>query len=71
VGGFDDPAFFGDRWARAYQDLTIGPDPAPTVEFLAGLAGGSGRALELAIGGGRVAVPLARCGITVEGIEAS
>lgn len=71
MGSFDDPAFFGDRWAQVYQDLTIGPDPAPTVEFLAGLAGGSGRALELAIGGGRVAMPLARRGITVEGIEAS
>jgi SAM-dependent methyltransferase len=71
VGGFDDPAFFGDRWAGAYADLTIGPDPAPAVEFLAGLAGSSGRVLELAIGGGRVAIPMARRGITIEGIEAS
>lgn len=71
VGSFDDPAFFGDRWAGAYADLTVGPDPAPTVEFLAGLAGSSGRVLELAIGGGRVAIPMARRGITIEGIEAS
>ena len=39
MGSFDDPAFFGDRWAQVYQDLTIGPDPAAAVEFLAGLAG--------------------------------
>jgi len=70
MAGFDDPAFFGDRWASAYKDLTRGPDPTSAVEFLAGLAGG-GRVLELAIGGGRVALPLARRGITVEGIEAS
>jgi SAM-dependent methyltransferase len=40
------------------------------VEFLAGLAGG-GPVLELAIGSGRVALPLAARGIPVEGIEAS
>lgn len=71
VSGFDDPAFLGDTWARAYADLTFGPDPAPTVEFLATLADGRGRVLELGIGGGRVALPLARRGIPVEGIEAS
>jgi len=61
----------GDRWAGAYPDLTFGPDPAPAVEFLAALADGAGRVLELGIGGGRVARPLTRHGITVEGIEAS
>jgi SAM-dependent methyltransferase len=71
VSGFDDPAFLGDTWARAYADLTFGPDPAPAVEFLAALAAGMGRVLELGIGGGRVALPLARRGIPVEGIEAS
>jgi SAM-dependent methyltransferase len=71
VSDFDDPAFLGDIWARAYTDLTFGPDPAPAVEFLAALAGGAGRVLELGIGGGRVALPLARLGIQVEGIEAS
>jgi SAM-dependent methyltransferase len=48
-------------------------DPAvlePTVDFLAGLAG-DGRALELAIGTGRVAVPLAGRGVPVSGIELS
>ncbi|MFC4561707.1 class I SAM-dependent methyltransferase [Nocardiopsis mangrovi] len=42
----------------------------PTVDRLAELAGG-GRALEFAIGTGRVAVPLARRGVPVTGIELS
>ena len=42
----------------------------PTVDRLAGLAG-DGRALELAIGTGRVAVPLAGRGVPVAGIELS
>jgi SAM-dependent methyltransferase len=42
----------------------------PTVDRLAELAG-SGRALELAIGTGRVAVPLAERGVPVTGIELS
>src|SRR3546814_15456062 len=43
----------------------------PTVEFLAGLAGQGGRALELAIGTGRVALPLSARGVEVSGIELS
>ena len=42
----------------------------PAVDFLADLAGG-GRVLELAVGTGRVAVPLAQRGIDVTGIELS
>ena len=42
----------------------------PTVDRLAALAG-AGRALELAIGTGRVAVPLAERGVPVTGIELS
>jgi SAM-dependent methyltransferase len=42
----------------------------PTVTKLASLAGG-GRALEFAIGTGRVAVPLAQKGVPVTGIELS
>jgi SAM-dependent methyltransferase len=69
MAGFDDPAFFGDRWADVYDERTS-LDPAPAVEFLAELAGG-GRVLELAIGTGRVGLPLASRGVTVEGVEAS
>jgi SAM-dependent methyltransferase len=69
---FDDPAFFGERWAYVYdQSPRAGQlDPAPAVEFLTGLAGG-GRALELAIGTGRIALPLVARGVAVEGIDAS
>ncbi len=42
----------------------------PTVEFLAELAGG-GRALEFAVGTGRVALPLSERGVFVTGIELS
>ncbi len=43
---------------------------APAVDLLARLAGG-GRALELGIGTGRVALPLARRGVPVHGIDLS
>jgi SAM-dependent methyltransferase len=65
----DDPGLFGRQWATAY-DGPGNPDPAPAVAFLADHAAG-GPALELAIGSGRVALPLAARGIAVEGIEAS
>jgi SAM-dependent methyltransferase len=65
----DDPGLFGRQWAASY-DTPGNPDPGPAVEFLAGLAA-DGPVLELAIGSGRVALPLAGRGIPVEGIEAS
>ncbi len=67
---FDDPAFYGDRWAAVYDERFAGRDPAAAVEFLAGLAD-SGPALELALGTGRVALSLAAQGVTVHGIDAS
>src|SRR5262252_9112115 len=68
--GFDDPEFYGARWASVYDDRFGGLDPALVVDFLAELAGG-GRVLELAIGTGRVALPLAARGVIVEGVDAS
>lgn len=68
---FEDPAFSGDRWAAAHEDLAGGPDPTDAVSFLAGLVPVGGRILELGIGGGRVALPLARHGFRLEGIEGS
>src|SRR5271156_4678560 len=41
------------------------------VECLAGLAPPGGRVLELAIGTGRVAIPLTARGVAVEGVEGS
>ncbi|WP_433551474.1 class I SAM-dependent methyltransferase [Micromonospora zamorensis] len=66
---FDDPGLFGRLWAADY-DGPGNPDPAPAVDFLADLANG-GPVLELAIGTGRVALPLAERGLTVHGVEAS
>jgi SAM-dependent methyltransferase len=42
----------------------------PAVDFLAGLAG-AGKALEFAVGTGRIAVPLAARGVPVSGIDSS
>jgi SAM-dependent methyltransferase len=60
--------------AQRYDSTGTGMfDPevlGPTVERLAELAG-AGRALEFAIGTGRVAVPLAEQGVPVTGIELS
>jgi len=67
-----------DLWdedtAERYDDISaemFAPQVLdPAVDFLARLAG-SGPALELAIGTGRVAVPLAARGVSVTGIELS
>lgn len=52
VTGLNDPAFF-DRYAHEYDDNDF-YDPATTVDFLADLAPARTRALELAVGAGRV-----------------
>lgn len=57
---------YDDSSAAMYAPEVLGP----TVDFLAGLTGG-GRALALATGTGRVAVPLAPRGVEVVGIELS
>ena len=64
------PAAYGDHIADRYDDLHAHMDPADAVAALARLVG-DGRALELGIGTGRVALPLARRGVRVEGIDAS
>lgn len=68
--GYGD-ATYGDRIASIYDDLYQGLfDVEAQVAFLANLAAG-GRVLELAIGTGRVAVPLRATGLEVLGIDAS
>jgi SAM-dependent methyltransferase len=58
------------RYDRFHSDM-FDPDVVrPTVDRLAALAG-DGRALELAIGTGRIAAPLAARGVPVTGIELS
>lgn len=65
---------YGDRIADIYDELHAdisGPEHVdPVVNVLAELAGG-GRALELGVGTGRIALPLAERGIEVHGIDAS
>jgi methyltransferase family protein len=68
------PENYFDGEIAARYDESTGPyfDPAviaSTVEFLAPL--GSGDALELAIGTGRIALPLAQRGVRVAGIDLS
>lgn len=69
---------YGERLVEDYDDLwrvTMRADAvAPAVSTLAALAGalaGLPRALELAVGTGRIALPLAAAGVEVAGIDAS
>ncbi len=71
----DDPdGYFGERVAASYDDPAdrmFQPEAiGPAVSLLAELAG-SGRALELAIGTGRIGLPLSQRGVPVHGIELS
>jgi SAM-dependent methyltransferase len=66
--------YFDERVAARYDESSAEMfDPSvvePVVDFLVELAG-RGRALELGIGTGRIALPLARRGVPVHGIELS
>jgi SAM-dependent methyltransferase len=62
--------FFGAEVAARYDRETADMPVEPMVDFLAALAGG-GAALELGIGTGRVALPLAQRGVRVHGIDLS
>lgn len=66
---FEPAASFDDAVAAAYDDVPRG-DEQDAVSFLAELANG-GPALELAIGTGRIGLPLAATGVRVDGIELS
>jgi len=70
----DDDGYFDERVAARYDESAAEMfDPAvvdPIVDLLVELAG-SGRALELGIGTGRIALPLAQRGVPVHGIELS
>ncbi len=60
---------FGEEIAKEYDDRPRG-DEEEAVAFLASLAG-DGPALELAVGTGRIALPLSARGIRVDGIDIS
>jgi SAM-dependent methyltransferase len=69
-----DDGYFDERIAAKYDesdDEEFEPEVIEqSVDFLAGLAG-TGRALELGIGTGRIALPLARRGVPLRGIDLS
>ena len=69
----DEDSYFGERVAATYDESADIFEPgavAAAVDVLAGLADG-GRALELGIGTGRIALPLARRRVPVHGIDLS
>jgi SAM-dependent methyltransferase len=70
----DEDGYFGEHVAATYDESPDSVFDAAvierTVDFLAELAG-DGRALELGIGTGRIALPLARRGVEVHGIDLS
>jgi hypothetical protein len=68
VEGFDPARSFLGETAEHNDDRPRG-DETETVALLSELA--HGRALELAIGSGRIALPLAAAGVRVDGIELS
>ena len=65
--------YFDERIAATYDDDAAIFDAKvidPVVDFLVDLAG-RGRALEFGVGTGRIALPLARQGVSVHGIDVS
>lgn len=72
MDGVEHADIWDEEAARRYDTPGVGmfaPEVlGPAVERLRALAG-NGRALEMAIGTGRVAVPLAEAGVAVAGIE--
>ncbi len=69
-----DPSTYGDRFAEVYDDwyADVTDVDACTARLAALVAeGGGGPVLELGVGSGRLAVPLAQRGLEVHGIDAS
>jgi SAM-dependent methyltransferase len=73
-GVSSEDGYFDERVAARYDETSAAMGEAavvePVVDLLAELAG-DGRALELGIGTGRIALPLAQRGVPVHGIELS
>lgn len=64
-----DSESYGAHWAPYYDELFT--EFEEEVNFLRDLAGRPPRALELAVGSGRIAIPLSRSGVAVTGIDIS
>jgi len=67
-GYFDEPV--AARYDESSSEMFSPERVDPVVDLLVELAG-DGAALELAIGTGRIALPLAACGVRVDGIDIS
>ncbi len=69
-----DDGYFNERVAARYdeseREMFVAAATDPVVDFLVAAAG-DGRALELGIGTGRIAIPLAQRGVPVHGIDVS
>jgi SAM-dependent methyltransferase len=61
---------YGEAWADGYDAIFDEVDEG-MIDLLVELSGSSKRALELAVGTGRIAVPLSQRGIDVSGIDLS
>jgi SAM-dependent methyltransferase len=61
---------YGEAWAESY-DVIYDEVDEKMIDLLVDLSGSSRRALELAVGTGRVAIPLSQRGIDVSGIDIS
>jgi SAM-dependent methyltransferase len=71
INVLDEQGGLWDLWAPYFDDDSAGHlDLDEAVEALASLAG-DGPVLELGIGSGRLALPLAKSGLRVDGIDAS
>ena len=70
VEGYEPIMTFDEDNAEVYDELAVRGDEQATVAFLDELARG-GPALELAVGTGRIALPLAARGVRVDGIDFS
>ena len=69
--GYDHRSYgeaFADVYDDWYADVT---DVAATVDRMSAVAGDGGRVLELGVGTGRLAVPMARAGLAVTGVDSS
>jgi SAM-dependent methyltransferase len=71
VRGYDHRSY-GDSFADVYDEWYDGiSDVTATVARVAELAGPAGRILELGVGTGRLAVPMAEAGLRVTGVDSS
>ncbi len=66
-----DASTYGDRIAGVYDEMYDDLDDAGEIAGVLAEHAGGGRALELAIGTGRIALPLTARGVEVHGVDAS